>query len=275
MQLYERSPGTLFVSSDWGMLRAMFSFFAGCLVHDLRLYSNGRLDMPNILEAACAVLVAAFVLVTPSGGPQYLFPLLAAVVICVFSFDQGWISAMLRSPALQKLGPWSYSIYMIHTFVFQIMRSAASFIGHKLHLELVVWHNDDKLVALATPAQALVAALVRRPRCSRRRAHLSLDREAGDGCGPTCALDDEPRGSAARCGVEDRLWRGNMATVQRPRDAHGRRFPCRSAAAALSLHGTSGRGSETNLSRFGILIAASAFASSTASPGTRPLRLRM
>ncbi|MBO4225420.1 acyltransferase [Bradyrhizobium neotropicale] len=160
MQLYERSPGTLFVSSDWGMLRAMFSFFAGCLVYDLRLYSNGRLDMPNILEVSCAVLVAVFVLVTPSGGPQYLFPLLAAVVICVFSFDQGKISAVLRSPALQKVGLWSYSIYMIHTFIFQIMRSAASFLGHKLHLELVAWHNDDKLVVLGTPTLALVAALV-------------------------------------------------------------------------------------------------------------------
>ncbi|MCA1457931.1 acyltransferase [Bradyrhizobium sp. BRP22] len=160
IHLYERSPGSLFVSSDWGMLRAMFSFFAGCLVYDLRLYSNGRLDMPNILEVSCAVLFAVFVVVTPSSGPQYLFPLLAAVVICVFSFDQGKISAMLRSPMLQKLGLWSYSIYMIHTFIFQIMRSAASFLGHKLHLELVAWHNDDKLVVLGTPEMAVVAALV-------------------------------------------------------------------------------------------------------------------
>jgi peptidoglycan/LPS O-acetylase OafA/YrhL len=138
----------------------MFSFFAGCLVYDLRLYSNGRLDMPNILEVSCIVLVAVFVIVTPLGGPQYLFPLLAATVICVFSFDQGRISALLRSPALQKLGLWSYSIYMIHTFIFQIMRSAASFLGHKLHLELVTWHNDDKLVIVGTPDQALGAALV-------------------------------------------------------------------------------------------------------------------
>ena len=30
-------------------------------------------------------------------------------VIYVFSFDQGAVSAVLRSPALQKLGLWSYS----------------------------------------------------------------------------------------------------------------------------------------------------------------------
>ena len=42
-----------------------------------------------------------------------------------------------------------------------------------------------------------------------------------------------------------------------------------------SAHLTSGRGSGTKSSRFGILIAASVFASSTASAGTRPFRLRM
>ena len=55
---------------------------------------------------------------------QYAFPLLAMIVIYVFSFDQGAVSKVLRSRALQKLGLWSYSIYMIHVFVFQVMKMA-------------------------------------------------------------------------------------------------------------------------------------------------------
>ena len=158
-QLFERSPNTLFVSSDWGMLRAIFSFFAGCLAYDMRTHSNGRLETPNMLEAWCVLLFLTFVLTTPQGALQYLFPLLAVIVIYVFSFDQGRISALLRSRPLQKLGLWSYSIYMVHIFVFQIMKMAVSYVGHKTHLELVGWHNNEKLVILGTPEHAVWFAL--------------------------------------------------------------------------------------------------------------------
>jgi peptidoglycan/LPS O-acetylase OafA/YrhL len=97
---------------------------------------------------------------TPSGGWQYAFPLAAMIVIYVFSFDQGAVSSVLRSSALQKLGLWSYSIYMIHSFVFQVMKMGASFIGQKAKLDLVGWHHDEKLMLLGTPGQALLPALI-------------------------------------------------------------------------------------------------------------------
>jgi peptidoglycan/LPS O-acetylase OafA/YrhL len=158
--LYTLTPHTLFVSTDWGMLRAIFSFFAGCLAYDLRVRSATRLTAPNLWEASCAVLLIAFAATMPSGGSQYAFPMLAMIVIYVFSFDQGGVSKVLRSTALQKLGLWSYSIYMIHTFVFQVVKMAVSFIGHKTHLELVGWHNNEKLMLMGTPGQALLPALI-------------------------------------------------------------------------------------------------------------------
>ena len=82
------------------------------------------------------------------------------ITIYVFSFDQGVISTVLRSSALQKLGLWSYSIYMIHTFIFHVMKMGASFIAQKAKLDLVTWHNDEKLVMLGTPDQALLPALI-------------------------------------------------------------------------------------------------------------------
>jgi len=159
-QLFERSPNTLFVSSDWGMLRAIFSFFAGCLAYDMRVHSKGRLEAPNMLEAWSVLLFAAFVLTTPQGALQYLFPVLAVIVIYVFSFDQGRISALLRSRPLARLGLWSYSIYMVHIFVFQIAKMAVSYVGHKTHLDLVGWHHNEKLVLLGSPEQAVWFALV-------------------------------------------------------------------------------------------------------------------
>ncbi|WP_194473755.1 acyltransferase [Bradyrhizobium sp. CCBAU 51753] len=139
--LYALSPTTLFVSSDWGILRAMFSFFAGCLVYDLRAQSNGKLETPHPLEVFSVLLLVLFLLTTPKGSFQYAFPLLAAIVIYVFSFDQGFLSALMRSTPLQKLGLWSYSIYMIHTFLFQLMRMVGSYLSHKLHLDMMIWYG--------------------------------------------------------------------------------------------------------------------------------------
>jgi peptidoglycan/LPS O-acetylase OafA/YrhL len=82
------------------------------------------------------------------------------ILIYVFSFDQGAISTVLRSPALQKLGLWSYSIYMIHTFIFHVMKMGVTFVAQKAKLDLVIWHNDEKLVLLGTPEQALLPALI-------------------------------------------------------------------------------------------------------------------
>jgi peptidoglycan/LPS O-acetylase OafA/YrhL len=158
--LYSVSPDTLFVSHDWGMLRACFSFFAGCLVYDLRLRSSRRLVAPDLLETGCLALVIAFAVTTPAGGWQFAFPLAAMIVIYVFSFDQGAISNLLKNSALQKLGLWSYSIYMIHTFIFHVMKMGASFIAQKAKLDLVTWHNDEKLMLLGTPEQALLPALI-------------------------------------------------------------------------------------------------------------------
>jgi peptidoglycan/LPS O-acetylase OafA/YrhL len=159
--LYLVSPSTMFVSTDWGILRAVYGFFAGCLAYDLRQRSGStRLVAPSLSEAVCLALVVAFAVTAPTGGSQYAFPLAAILLIYVFSFDQGAISALLRSPALQKLGLWSYSIYMIHTFIFQLMKMMASFIGHKTHHDLVGWHSNEKLMLLGTPDQALMPALV-------------------------------------------------------------------------------------------------------------------
>jgi len=157
--LYALSPHTLFVSTDWGVLRAIFGFFAGCLVYELRARSSTRLTAPSELEILFVVVAIAFAIVTPQGAGQFAFPLVAGALIYVLSFDQGGVAAVMRLPALQKLGLWSYSIYMIHTFIFQLMRMAASVIDQKLHVKLIAWHNGEKLLLLGSPQQAVWIAL--------------------------------------------------------------------------------------------------------------------
>ncbi|MCK1511364.1 acyltransferase [Bradyrhizobium sp. 190] len=158
--LYQVSPDTLFVSADWGILRAMFGFFAGCLAYGLRARSDDQLTAPNLWEACCVVLVIAFAATRPWGPSHYAYPLLAMIVIYIFSYDQGAVSKILRSSILQKLGLWSYSIYMLHTFLFQVTKMGVSFVGQKAHLNLVGWHNDEKLMLLGTPGQAMLPAII-------------------------------------------------------------------------------------------------------------------
>lgn len=158
--LYAVSPNTLFVSYDWGFLRATFGFFFGCLAYEVRAHSRSRLVAPTLLEAVSLAAIVTFAAIAPAGGWQYAFPLLAAMLIYIFSFDQGAIAVALRSSALQKLGLWSYSIYMTHLFVYQVVKMFASFVSNKLHLDLVAWHNGEKLIVLGSPYQGLLAAVV-------------------------------------------------------------------------------------------------------------------
>jgi peptidoglycan/LPS O-acetylase OafA/YrhL len=49
---------------------------------------------------------------------------------------------------------------MIHTFIFAVMKMGASFIAQKARLDLVAFHNDEKLLLLGTPDQAVLPALI-------------------------------------------------------------------------------------------------------------------
>jgi hypothetical protein len=44
--------------------------------------------------------------------------------------------------------------------VYQVLKMGVSLIGHKTHLELVGWHNEEKMVFLGTPEQAVLPALI-------------------------------------------------------------------------------------------------------------------
>lgn len=158
--LYLLSPGTLFVSTDFGVLRAALGFFAGCLLYDLRVHTPERLTMAGSLETATLAVLIGLGLTVQPGPSQFVFPLACALLVYVFSFGQGPVSRLLHTPVFQRLGLWSYSIYMIHTFVFQVMKTIASFAENKTGLDLVSWHKAEKLVLIGSPTQAVFPALV-------------------------------------------------------------------------------------------------------------------
>ncbi|GJD83906.1 hypothetical protein HPGCJGGD_1780 [Methylobacterium haplocladii] len=160
LALHTLTPTPLSASTDWGVLRAVVGVFAGGLVCAMRRPASGPLRRASLLETGfLAVLVGCAVLL-PVGGLQILLLPPICGLIYVLSFDDGVVSRVFRTRWLQSLGLWSYSVYMIHCFVFQVAKTAMTFIGRKTGLDLVVWHNQEKLVQIGTPEQALLPAII-------------------------------------------------------------------------------------------------------------------
>lgn len=153
------SPQTLFVSHDFGFLRCLFGFSVGCVLYDLRLMLPSRRLASGPAEAVALGLAVAFVLLTAQGPLHLLAPLLFAGLIYVFSFEAGPISKVLATPLPQALGRWSFSIYMTHMLVFQLMRTIGTLADKKFDLHAVVFHNGDKLLVIGGGLTAFLATL--------------------------------------------------------------------------------------------------------------------
>lgn len=160
-------------------------------MYNLRIRSASRLRAPSVWEACCVVLANCL-----RSDHQT-----RRVAICLPAARHGRDLHFFRSTRARSRRCCGRGRYrspacgptrsMVHAPVFQVMKMIASFIGHKTHLELVGWHNDDKLMLLGTPQQAVLPAAhsFGRARGPRRCAQLSLDREARDGRRPARTVD--------------------------------------------------------------------------------------
>jgi len=149
------SPATLFVSSDWGFVRCLFGFAIGCLVYDLRLRYALPARLLGWYEAAIALAAFAYMALVPMGLLHLTAPLLFGVLVFIFSFEGGPISAALTTRIPQALGRWSFAIYMTHAFLFQTLRTGGTFLDSKLGLGRMVMHNGDKLLTIGSTWQAI------------------------------------------------------------------------------------------------------------------------
>lgn len=151
------SPGTLFVSHDWGFARCLLGFSAGCIVYDIRQrFPAPRLPFA-LIEPLAVGVAAAFILLTRQGPGHLAAPLVFGLVVYVFSFERGALSRGLRAGPLQALGRWSFSIYMTHALLFQVMRTAGSFVAQKFGWAAVAFHGGDKILTFGTGASSVAA----------------------------------------------------------------------------------------------------------------------
>lgn len=121
---------------DLGFVRCLYGFMLGSLVFAARRHlGRVALASPAVIEAGTIAGVIAFMTLAGRSQVSFLAPFVFAAATFVFSFEQGPVSRLMSRPSFQKLGDWSYSIYMVHAFVWFVLGMGISVLGRKYGFE--------------------------------------------------------------------------------------------------------------------------------------------
>ena len=168
------SPRLMDATYDYGFFRCVYGFFLGHLIYELRTHGaiGERIlrHHGNNLEAAVLLLVGFFVYGAGRNPLSFGAPLVFALVVYIFSFEAGFLSRILARPPFRQLGRWSYSIYMVHALLVQILiyavRLAERSTGARLGVRALGDHGETYVIwlgsdyAMAVLALAYVAAVL-------------------------------------------------------------------------------------------------------------------
>jgi len=113
------SPTFLETNTNYALFRCLYGFFVGCLVY--KAWQAMPLRSGGGTEALVVLLVVAFVAVVDSDIMSMGAPLMFGLAVFVFAQEQGWLSGILSWRPFVQLGTWSYSIYMVHWLVRNIV----------------------------------------------------------------------------------------------------------------------------------------------------------
>jgi hypothetical protein len=110
----------------WAIFRCLYGFFVGVLAYEAWRAGAARRMGGTLAELAALGAVAAFIVIVPGRSAlEYLATPLFALIVLVFAGEQGSVSRLMTTRPAAALGRWSYSIYMVHTFVLAALFSAA------------------------------------------------------------------------------------------------------------------------------------------------------
>jgi peptidoglycan/LPS O-acetylase OafA/YrhL len=132
----------------WAIFRCFFGFFVGVLAYEAWRAGGWRwFAGRTAAEIAALAAVALFLTVVPGIRPlEYLATPLFAVVVLVFANESGAVSRLMTLRPAAALGRWSYSIYMVHTFVIASLFSVLHVAEMKLHRTWLIHQPDGNAV---------------------------------------------------------------------------------------------------------------------------------
>ncbi len=140
-----RHHGSIIYNYDYGIVRCLYSFLLGMLTY--RLSRRLGAVPGRWVYSVAEVLLLAFTLYAVSyftHAQSWLMPFLFAVVILLFSREQGVVSKMLAGDRMEFLGKLSYSYYLNHMIVlnsmdlllFRIIKLPTSTLGQSIYILL-------------------------------------------------------------------------------------------------------------------------------------------
>lgn len=118
----------------WAIFRCLYGFFVGVLAYEAWRAGLARRLGGTLAELAALGAVAAFIVIVPGNRAlEFLATPLFALIVLVFAGEQGLVSRLMTTRPAAALGRWSYSIYMVHTFVLASLFSAAHALQGSTH----------------------------------------------------------------------------------------------------------------------------------------------
>lgn len=118
------SPIFLFATHDYGLFRAVFGFFVGALAYRLHAGTPGAAPAGTVVELALVGAMLGWLTLTGLDASSLLTPFVFAALILGFANGRGLVTRLLENGAVQALGRWSYSIYLVHALLFYGLRLA-------------------------------------------------------------------------------------------------------------------------------------------------------
>jgi peptidoglycan/LPS O-acetylase OafA/YrhL len=130
------TASTLNLSQGVGLAQCIFGFSAGTLTYWIyrRLHKTTRW-MGTASEVLATVLMLALFWFKPPYTSSAI--LLFSVIVFLFAFENGVISAFLRRRVFAFLGEISYSIYLVHFIVFSVAFALMRVFQSALHTPLI------------------------------------------------------------------------------------------------------------------------------------------
>jgi peptidoglycan/LPS O-acetylase OafA/YrhL len=123
--------------SHMALVRTLLEFLMGVFVGSL--FVNHRPFMERYSSAALAAFLALCVLYVSAPVPDYaLIPITFAFLIAYLSVTTSWITAALSTPVLVYLGEISYSTYMVHYLVYDLLKAVFVSSSYQVN-QLYLW----------------------------------------------------------------------------------------------------------------------------------------
>lgn len=109
---------TMNVMTDWGFFRCLVGFVIGMLCYEVY---TGQVGRRWVGSGLFFVVVFAATLLTMHLGMNDLLTIgLFPCVILSAAYQSGWVKRILNVSIFQRLGDWSFSIYMVHVPIIYI-----------------------------------------------------------------------------------------------------------------------------------------------------------